>query len=823
MKKLFGRDKAKHQKITSHRDVDALIDDDTPPIRPPRPSVDHRDWDMLSDPPVPSSPYPQFAVPITPSRSSSLASLPPVVLPPRSNSPFSTASHTNPAPQISPNTNSPIRRDGRKVHKSPPAPAALGILKALDPHPDQHIHQPRHELSQDSLVIDHKDKAEKKEKKSFWDGIIRDRDRDKDRDRGRDKDRDIRDRDKGRDKDKDKDRDYARERLWQEDNPSELTRMIGYLTATSSEDWTLVLEVCDRACASEANAKETAKALRREFKYAEPKAQLSAARLWAIMLRNASDVFITQISTRKFIDSLEDVLTNSRTNPVVRERLMEVLAAAAFITSSRTCPSITDSILSYFPFETLFFSFALLYIHAKRPHPSPKSEPSPFSLKDRDRDKDGFRTLWMRLKPADKPDVGVPFNTEDAMFSPPIVPARPPIEERPSRKSLHQRGVIPPEEDMKRLFQECKIAKGNANVLSEMLAFAKPEQVDRGVIPEFLAKCRASQELIYTQIPWASAGAERSRCERERNVDGIGRTRSQPELQFNPPPSRDYHGGDGIIYNAEGEEQTVEEELLGALLEANGALLGALRIYEDIMRVVEERVAVEISRKDVKMDRRLMENEYLGESHGGGSSRTPSPISSPPGSPRQHDLPPVVPSQTHPLPRVPPALSPALSHYGSPPQTMSTPTLLAPPPPPVGPRSPAIQSRTPSPDRGVIMHSPRGDSLESMGGALDRLQMDENDIDDDDIDAPIRPSAKALGKRRVVEEVDDDQYDSSDLYYEPRRESAVLDSDEDGRGGDPANPWPRRQPTQYVYDAAAERTAQHLREGRVGVVVNGVH
>lgn len=40
----------------------------------------------------------------------------------------------------------------------------------------------------------------------------------------------------------------------------------GYLTATSSEDWSLVLEVCDRASASEANAKEAVKALRREFK-----------------------------------------------------------------------------------------------------------------------------------------------------------------------------------------------------------------------------------------------------------------------------------------------------------------------------------------------------------------------------------------------------------------------------------------------------------------------------------------------------------------------------------------------------------------------------
>jgi len=36
---------------------------------------------------------------------------------------------------------------------------------------------------------------------------------------------------------------------------------------------------------------------------------------------------------------------------------------------------------------------------------------------------------------------------------------------------------------MKRLFQECKIAKGNATVLSEMLAYAKPEQIEGSLIP----------------------------------------------------------------------------------------------------------------------------------------------------------------------------------------------------------------------------------------------------------------------------------------------------------------------------------------------------
>jgi hypothetical protein len=48
--------------------------------------------------------------------------------------------------------------------------------------------------------------------------------------------------------------------------PRNITETIGYLTATASEDFALVYDVCDRASANEANAKEAVRALRREFK-----------------------------------------------------------------------------------------------------------------------------------------------------------------------------------------------------------------------------------------------------------------------------------------------------------------------------------------------------------------------------------------------------------------------------------------------------------------------------------------------------------------------------------------------------------------------------
>lgn len=64
-----------------------------------------------------------------------------------------------------------------------------------------------------------------------------------------------------------------------------------------------------------------------------------------------------QCAKGKFLDTLEDVLTSQRTSPVVRERLLDVLAAAAYASSGT----------------------------------SAKNESS-------------FRLLWKKVKPAGKPD-----------------------------------------------------------------------------------------------------------------------------------------------------------------------------------------------------------------------------------------------------------------------------------------------------------------------------------------------------------------------------------------------------------------------------------
>ncbi|KAI8972553.1 hypothetical protein BD414DRAFT_517884 [Trametes punicea] len=811
MKKLFGRDKPKSGKALQDVPVESLAH--TPQRHDRLHPTPEEQWDLISetDPPL----QPLRPSTLAPSQTSSFASLHQTTSPipsplPRSSSPY-TIPGTPPPQHSKPNGNQKDR-DQHVLRKRPPIPAAnsfaaVGILRALEPQ--QHLEPviSRDQSEDDLTEISHRE--EKKEKRPFWERASH-RDKDKDKERAREKD---------------KDREKEKERK-EEDAHAELTRMIGYLTATSSEDWSLVLEVCDRASASDANAKEAAKALRREFKYAEPAAQLSAARLWAIMLRNCSTRFVQYCTARKFLDTLEDVLTSSRTSPVVRERLLEVLAGAAYVSEK-------DS---------------------------------------------GFKQLWRKVKPVDKPEEGVPFDTEDAMFypptprhsagpntlQPPILDARPQPPSRPQSQPQLQREqtatpqrpppivtpgktrssrnrVIPPEEDIRRLFQECKVGEGNAGLLSESLTYAKPEDLKtKDIIKEFYARCRASQELISAQIPWAAAQAEKSREAKERAEARPKEGRHSADRD-RPPSSPKKEKPDT-------ERLTTEEKLLAAILKANEELLEALRQYDDLERVGIERDAQERSKKETRMDRTRLryddgEHSYYLEpgeqnrsSAGGSSSRSPSPSPSASPSPAPSLVITPTPSSNahnHPLPPIPHPINTATNHNHPHPSTQhGSITSLAPPPPaPHGPRSPTHRSNTPSPERAPAGRAPKTSTEGTQNSGrqqppskLKQESSEEWSDLEEEARTPVRPSAKALGKRKVVEPPsDEDRFDPNDLFYTHNDDSFHASDDSDSEEARAKNPWHR--PIHYVYDAAAERTAQRIREGRLAAaaLVGGVH
>lgn len=64
-------------------------------------------------------------------------------------------------------------------------------------------------------------------------------------------------------------------------------------------------------------------------------------------------------------------------------------------------------------------------------------------------------------------------------------------------------------------------------------------------------------------------------------------------------------------------------------------------------------------------------------------------------------------------------------------------------------------------------------------------------------------------------------FDPDDLYFDSDKDTFPLDERPESDRGDEGGDW-QHQPVQYVYDAAAERTQQRIREGHA-LVVNGVH
>jgi hypothetical protein len=160
----------------------------------------------------------------------------------------------------------------------------------------------------------------------------------------------------------------------------------------------------------------------------------------------------------------------------------------------------------------------------------------------------------------------------------------------------------------------------------------------------------------------------------------------------------------------------------------------------------------------------------------GSTSRSPSPSPSPSPQPPSIPIPSVLQphvGQPHPLPPIP---------IHQPNYAPGQPLLALPPPAPQGPRSPGLvmhRPHTPSPERGGFarpsLHAavptppisgaaPNGGvSKPALGIIVDENRDDEDE--DEDIRTPIRPSAKALGKRRVLDAEEPDRKSSEHSFF----------------------------------------------------------
>ncbi|CAE6409330.1 unnamed protein product [Rhizoctonia solani] len=502
-------------------------------------------------------------------------------------------------------------------------------------------------------------------------------------------------REREREKEKEREREQTRHRGIDNDRTQwEMSRLIGYTTSTNVEDWSVVMEICDKVNMSDSEAKEASKALRKDIQFGRPAVQLSAARLWAILMRNCVQYFVAQTTSRKFLGKIEEVALNPTTSPVVRDRLVEVIGTSVYL--------LRDS-KNLKPYQS---TWKKLRLQLKLNHPiegleipadDPILNPTPH------RPPSSLRNLPPNelVQPDVVPNIGTITNSLARVELEPT----PVMQRRNTRDGERERrrervhnvestyGVISPEEDMRRLFEECEIARDNCRILADSLVYATPESITSNtVIKEFRAKCMKSQEIIGAQIDWATSVADRARAE---------------QLSLNGP---------GEI------APTAEEQLLQALVMATTELNDVFKTYDDLERIaISEREEAEVrarSKVELRLDRTKYQQLEGGDvymipqdNHGPSRSQTHTP------APAQNQAPP--PGHTRrPLPQP----TPSSPHV---------PSLAPPPPAPHGPR-PISRNRTPSPNLGPDARDPSTDESSQ-----------ESEL------PPAMPSEKAMGKRRA--------------------------------------------------------------------------
>ncbi|PWN50642.1 hypothetical protein IE53DRAFT_387047 [Violaceomyces palustris] len=339
----------------------------------------------------------------------------------------------------------------------------------------------------------------------------------------------------------------------------EITNRIGWLCAhePSIQEWTSVLALANSVSHSEAASKEAARALRKEFKYGSPDAQKRAVRIWALLSTNASDRFKLQIATKRFLEVVEDVISSSKTPLSVKETMLRVLGVLAFRFKD-------DSELSV------------------------------------------VTKSWNKIRPTDRPLDGESQVPDMEEFTVPIEQAAALVgrkngvrRSQPARRQRQSyggpyseagRGIVPTEVDVRKLHEECQIARSNAAVLVETLA---TEGFTNDLVDEFYNKVQVSQDFLVAQIPWATAQADRSR-------DLIHEAQSlanSEDRQFSQVA------------------KTVEESLLADLLDANERLVEASTLVEDGRRIQreeeEERRVTEMSKVEVRVDRSALRQDPI--------------------------------------------------------------------------------------------------------------------------------------------------------------------------------------------------------------------
>ncbi|KAK4052305.1 hypothetical protein OIO90_004386 [Microbotryomycetes sp. JL221] len=368
--------------------------------------------------------------------------------------------------------------------------------------------------------------------------------------------------------------------------PTQVSNAIGWSCASSTFDFPFVLALADHLSSSSAASKEAAKALRKEFKHATPEAQERAVRLTGILMRNTDVRFREQVASKKFLADWSDMFNSKKTDARVKDMILRVLSPLAY---------------EY----------------------------------QRDADLSPITALYNKLKPFEAPVNGLPLDPDDPLLQPTIDPRTSGNSQGMRRRGPHR--LPSTQQQMTDLRRKADEARGNARMLSEAIAYSKPdEDIKRNeIIQEFYMKCFQDQEFLSNNLQWATVQAEQSRValnsqsqpqtneveqsqvdsirrverQGDDNVDTTQRSSSAQNLSSNNPFAPIVSGEQNLPTSpaTTAPHETPEEQTLAVLLAAHSEIVEALQSYDSHLSNLEElnnvKAAQERSKLETRFDR----------------------------------------------------------------------------------------------------------------------------------------------------------------------------------------------------------------------------
>lgn len=97
------------------------------------------------------------------------------------------------------------------------------------------------------------------------------------------------------------------------------------LTPNGSEDVALNLEICDQIRSKSAPAKDAMRALKRRLNHKNPNVQLLALGLTDICVKNGGDHFLSEVTSREFMDNLVSILKMPGLNHSVKDDILKYI------------------------------------------------------------------------------------------------------------------------------------------------------------------------------------------------------------------------------------------------------------------------------------------------------------------------------------------------------------------------------------------------------------------------------------------------------------------------------------------------------------------